>query len=139
MPCTWLVMLAVAPLPSAIKATTAPTPMIIPSMVSPDRSLFASKARKARRMFSLKFIAVLDLIPATSVLQSAGLVRHRRRHDRVLRVVYRLVAHHQSVGDAHDAVGVARDDRVVGHVDHGLAQVAVQPLKQRDDLGAGLA
>ena len=56
MPCTCWVILAVAPLPMAISATTAATPMTMPNMVRADRSLLADKARRAVRTFSEKLI-----------------------------------------------------------------------------------
>src|SRR5260221_14293957 len=130
MPCTCWVMLAVAPVPMAISATTAPTPMMMPSMVSAERSLLAASARRAMRKFSAKFMAYLSGRRGRGWggVFRQGLIAGPGRSGRQ-RVFNHLVAHDHAVGNAHHPPGVPGDKRVVRHVNHGLAQLGVQPLE----------
>src|SRR5579859_1381680 len=164
MPCTCWVMLAVAPVPIAIRATTAPTPIMMPSMVSAERSLLAASARRAMRTFSAKFISRLLERDSSRRLGGRGWChwrRCRRLHGRRRHTgrggIFRqglfagagraggqgmfnhFVPDDPAVGNAHHAGGVSGDKRVVGDIDHRLAQLGVQALEQADDFGPGLA
>src|SRR5712692_11822533 len=100
MPCTCLVILAVAPVPMAIRATTAPTPMMMPSMVRAERSLLAASARRAMRKFSAKFIVYASGVGGFFV---QSLFTGPRRTCRQ-RVRDDFVANDHTVGNAHNPV-----------------------------------
>src|SRR5262245_60407933 len=117
MPCTCWVMLAVAPVPMAIKATTAPTPMMMPSMVSAERSLLAASARRAMRKFSGKFMVCLSRRRSGRRLFGQRLLAGARRPGGQW-VFDHFVAHDAAVGDADHPGCVAGDKRIVRHVNH---------------------
>src|SRR5512138_2782886 len=107
-PSIWLVMLEVAPLPIASRATTVATPITIPSMVRMDRILLARMARRAILKFSESNIDKL-------LLRHNNLFRTRRaRFDWMM---IDIIRNDISIRQLEDPVRVPRDVRVVRHQD----------------------
>ncbi len=70
----WPVIAALAPLPSAISATTDATPMMTPSIVSSERILLASKLSRASRATSIR-LTLPCVVSSSGASTSASLPR----------------------------------------------------------------
>src|ERR1041384_384413 len=107
------------PLITEAVAMIAVTPMMMPRSVRNERSGFATSEDRAMRRPSMRFTA-----PSARPAEHAGGLLRRE------------VGADAAVVDGHDAAGAQGDVPLVRH-DHHRVPLAVQPVEEVHDLGAG--
>ena len=132
---------AVAPLPRVTIVTTAATPMTMPSMVRNERSMCRLISRTARMM-------VVKNISYPSPRRRPGLVSRAvtsgpdpglRRDDAGTSPPHGRSPIDQAVAEMDDGAGISGHVGLVGHHQHGDAEIAVEAGQQVHDLERGLA